>query len=82
MGDMSPPTDSFRVAEVINLCKDFRDLPIERADTGAEFVLVGGHAAAFRGHVRATKALDVLVRGNRRNAQRVYRALAAFGGPL
>jgi predicted nucleotidyltransferase len=70
------------VAEVIELPDDFRDLLIELADAGAEFVVVGGHAVAFHGHVRATKDLDVLVRGNRANAERVYRALARFGAPL
>lgn len=64
------------------LPEDFRDLLIELADAGAEFVLVGGHAVAFHGHPRATKDMDVLVRANTSNAERVYRALAAFGAPL
>lgn len=61
---------------------DFRDLLLELADVGAEFVLVGGHAVAFHGHPRATKDMDVLIRANSSNAARVYRALAAFGAPL
>lgn len=64
------------------LPEDFRDLLIELADNGAEFVLVGGHAVAFHGHPRATKDMDVLIRPNSSNAERVYRALAAFGAPL
>lgn len=67
---------------MIELPDDFRDLLIELADAGAEFVVVGGHAVAFHGHVRATKDLDVLVRGSHANAQRVYLALARFGAPL
>lgn len=67
---------------MIELTDDFRDLLIELADAGAEFVVVGGHAVAFHGHPRATKDLDVLVRASRTNAARVYRALAAFGAPL
>jgi hypothetical protein len=67
---------------VIELPADFRDLLIELADAGAEFVLVGGHAVAFHGHPRATKDMDVLIRANASNAERVYRALAAFGAPL
>jgi len=67
---------------VIELPEDFRDLLIELADAGAEFVLVGGHAVAFHGHPRATKDMDVLIRPNSPNAERVYRALAAFGAPL
>ncbi len=64
---------------MIDLPEDFRDLLLELADAGAEFVLVGGHAVAFHGHPRATKDMDVLIRANTGNAERVYQALAAFG---
>jgi hypothetical protein len=67
---------------VIELPDDFRDFLCELVDAGAEFVVVGGHAVAYHGHVRATKDLDVLVRAAPANAERVYRALAAFGAPL
>lgn len=67
---------------MIELPDDFRDLLIELSDNGAEFVLVGGHAVAFHGHPRATKDMDVLVRANSSNAEKVYRALVAFGAPL
>lgn len=64
------------------LPEDFRDLLLELADVGAEFVLVGGHAVAFHGHPRATKDMDVPIRANTSNAELVYRALADFGAPL
>jgi hypothetical protein len=67
---------------LIELPDDFRDLLLELADAEAEFVVVGGHAVAFHGHPRATKDMDVLIRANKNNAERVYRALAAFGAPL
>ncbi len=67
---------------MITLPEDFRDLLVELADAGAEFVVLGGHAVAFHGHPRATKDLDVLVRATPANAGRVYRALAVFGAPL
>ena len=67
---------------MIELPDDFRDLLLELADAEADFVVVGGHAVAFHGHPRATKDLDVLVRARPDNAERVYRALAAFGAPL
>jgi hypothetical protein len=67
---------------VIELTDDFRDLLLELADAGAEFVVVGGYAVAFHGHPRATKDLDVLVRAEADNARKVYQALAAFGAPL
>ena len=67
---------------MIELPDDFRDLLLELADAGAQFVLVGGHAVAFHGHPRATKDMDILIRADKSNAERVYRALAAFGAPL
>jgi predicted nucleotidyltransferase len=67
---------------VIELPEDFRDLLISLADEGAEFAVVGGHAVAFHGHPRATKDLDILVRTTPQNAERVYRALVAFGAPV
>ncbi len=65
-----------------DLHDDFRDLLVELADAGADFVVVGGFAVSFHGHVRATKDLDVLVRPTDDNAKRVYAALATFGAPL
>jgi hypothetical protein len=67
---------------VIELPDDFRDLLLELCDARADFVVLGGHAVAFHGHPRATKDLDVLIRAQPDNAERVYRALAAFGAPL
>ncbi|CAN5572300.1 nucleotidyl transferase AbiEii/AbiGii toxin family protein [soil metagenome] len=67
---------------MIDLVDDFRDLLIELSDAGADFLVIGGYAVAFHGHPRATKDLDVLVRSNDLNSQKVYRALAAYGAPL
>ena len=61
---------------------DFRDLFAELNAAGAEYLVVGAHALAAHGHVRATKDLDVWIRANPENAARVHRALAAFGAPL
>ncbi|MBI2374197.1 MAG: hypothetical protein HYV07_09370 [Deltaproteobacteria bacterium] len=66
----------------MELPDDFKDLLLALSDTGADFVVVGGHAVAFYGHPRATKDLDVLVRASEDNAVRVYRALARFGAPI
>lgn len=60
--------------DVNELPEDFRDLLLDLADAGAEFVLVGGHAVAFHGHPRATKDMGVLIRANSENAQRVNQA--------
>jgi hypothetical protein len=62
--------------------RDFRDLLAAFNDAGVEFLVVGAHALAAHGHVRATKDLDVWVRPEPGNAQRVLQALQAFGAPL
>lgn len=61
---------------------DWRDLFAALNDAGAEFLVVGAHALAAHGHVRATKDLDVWVRSTLDNATRVHQALRAFGAPL
>lgn len=66
------------VAGVIELSDDFRDLLIELADAGADFVVVAGMllpSTATRGQPKTWMLW-------RAEAQRVYRALAAFGAPL
>jgi hypothetical protein len=65
----------------MHLFPDFRDLLAAFADSGVEFVLVGGYAVAFHGRPRATKDLDLLVGVDAENRERLGRALAAFGAP-
>ena len=62
--------------------QDFRDLFAALNDAGAEYLVVGAHALAAHGHVRATKDLDVWVHSTTDNAQRVLVALQNFGAPL
>jgi hypothetical protein len=62
--------------------QDFRDLLAEFNAQDVEYLVVGGHALAAHGYVRATKDFDVWVRPSTDNATRVLRALAAFGAPL
>jgi hypothetical protein len=61
---------------------DFLDLL--RAFTAADvrFLIVGAYALALHGRPRATADLDVWIEATPDNAQRVMRALAAFGAPL
>lgn len=59
--------------------KDFVDLISCLNAQGVEYVIVGGHALAFHGHVRATKDLDILVRPTPGNARRLMAALDEFG---
>jgi hypothetical protein len=62
--------------------QDFVDLLRAFADHDVEAIVVGAHALAAHGHVRATKDLDVWIRPTPENAARAYAALAAFGAPL
>ena len=62
--------------------RDFRDLLSAFNDRGVEYLVVGAHALAAHGHVRATKDLDVWVRPEPDNAARVLAALKSFGAPL
>jgi hypothetical protein len=62
--------------------QDFRDLLAEFNARQVEYLIVGGHALAAHGLVRATKDLDVWIRPHPENAPRVLVALASFGAPL
>lgn len=48
----------------------------------ARFLVVGAHAMAVYGVPRGTQDLDVWIEPLPENAERVWRALAAFGAPL
>lgn len=48
----------------------------------ARFLVVGAHAMAVHGIPRGTQDLDVWIEPVETNAERVWRALAAFGAPL
>ena len=61
--------------------RDFRDLFAELNAHSVEYLVVGAHALAVHGHVRATRDLDVWVRPDPANARRVFDALASFGAP-
>jgi hypothetical protein len=64
------------------LNEDFVDMLVALGHAGVEFVVVGAHALAAHGIVRATGDIDVLVRPSPDNAERVCRALVEFGAPL
>jgi len=64
------------------LSPDFRDLLSTFNAHRVEYLVVGAHALAAHGHVRATGDLDVWVRPEAANAKRVMAALQAFGAPL
>ena len=61
---------------------DFKELLLAFNEHNVEYLIVGAHALAAHGHVRATKDLDLWVRPERSNAQKVLQALSDFGAPL
>lgn len=65
-----------------DLNEDFVDMLAALREAGVEFVIVGAHALAVHGIVRATGDLDVFVRPSADNARRVLSALASFGAPI
>ncbi len=61
---------------------DFKELLLTFNVQDVEYLIVGAHALAAHGHVRATKDFDIWVRPDRDNAQKVLKALSDFGAPL
>lgn len=58
---------------------DFREWLALLNNHKVEYVIAGAHALAFHGAPRFTGDLDVYVRPAQENAQRLLKALAAFG---
>lgn len=61
---------------------DFYDLLVELLASDASFLVVGAHALAAHGAPRSTNDIDVWVKPTFENAERVWRALLAFGAPV
>lgn len=61
---------------------DFKELLLAFNEDEVEYLIVGAHALAVYGHVRATKDLDIWIRSDAENARRVISALLMFGAPL
>jgi hypothetical protein len=63
----------------MNVESDFRELLELFNAHEVEFVIVGGYALAFHGSPRYTGDLDLFVKPDHENAERVVAALRAFG---
>lgn len=63
----------------IQLPSDFREFLQLLNSEGVEYLLVGGYAVAFHGHVRTTADMDVWIAPTTQNAARAIEALAKFG---
>jgi hypothetical protein len=59
----------------VEILKAFRD-------EGVEHLVIGAHALAAHGHVRATLDIDLWVKPSLENAARTWRALQRFHAPL
>jgi hypothetical protein len=60
---------------------DYREMLCALRDADVDFILVGAYALAAHGFPRATLDIDLWVRPSPDNAQRICRALTAFGAP-
>ena len=49
---------------------------------GAKYLIVGAYAFAFHGRPRATGDVDLFCGSDPTNAEKIWRALVAFGAPL
>ena len=63
------------------LYPDFRDMLSALHAENVEFLLVGSYAVAAHGRARATEDMDIWVRPNVSNSQKVMKALLRFGAP-
>jgi len=63
----------------IDLPPDFKEFLRLLADKRVEYLLIGGYAVAFHGFPRATADMDIWIRKNSDNAQRMVEVLLAFG---
>ena len=62
--------------------RDFVEMLRALSGANAEYLVVGAHAVAAHGYVRATKDLDIWINPTEDNARRVWQALTTFGAPL
>lgn len=63
----------------MKLDKDLLELLELFRSKGVEFLVVGGHAVAFHGYPRLTEDLDLFVRPDGANGERIVSALREFG---
>ena len=64
------------------LIPHYRDILLELSAAEVEYLLVGAFAVAVHQYPRATGDIDLWVRPDPVNAERVWQALARFGAPV
>src|SRR2546421_12519748 len=63
----------------LTLNSDFKEFIESLNANGVEYLVVGGHAVALHGYPQFTKDLDIWLKRDRANAERVVQAIADFG---
>ena len=63
----------------MRLSKDWREFIELLNSAGIEYVIVGAHSLAFHGRPRYTGDLDILIRANLSEAQKIVDLLNKFG---
>ena len=66
----------------IPLPRDFQDFLRLLNANAIRYLVIGGYAVAYHGHVRYTGGLDIFVELSTENAERMVRALREFGFDL
>ncbi|NOY24018.1 MAG: hypothetical protein GXO70_10980 [Acidobacteria bacterium] len=61
---------------------DYKEILSILRNNDVEFLLVGAYALAVHGFPRATADIDIFVKPDNDNAEKLYRALQIFGAPL
>ncbi len=61
---------------------DFKDILKCLNRNACRYLVVGAHAMAAWGYVRATGDLDIFIEPNKTNAKKIWNALKSFGAPL
>ena len=69
-------------ANTMSINQDYRDLFRHFNDAGVRFLIVGAYAVIYHAEPRYTKDIDLWIRPDSENAQKVYAALKKFGAPL
>jgi hypothetical protein len=66
----------------ILISTDYKDILSAFDGLGVKYLVVGAHAMAFHGVARSTGDIDLWVKCDPVNSDKVFRALADFGAPL
>ena len=64
------------------ISSDYKDILSVFGDRGVKYLVVGAHAMAFHGVARSTGDIDLWIKCDAENSEKVYKALADFGAPL